>query len=111
MIIEKFGSVFHLFQVEWKQNKILQISEIIQQFQNIFTYYDKDTWLKKMNALWLRVAAQLSLPLPGTQRDAWKQVKTSNISGAMQPIFSILFPCVWENNGILNKNYWDDLES
>ena len=37
-------------------------------------------------------------------------MKTSNNSGAMSPIFFILSPCVWENNGLLNKRYWDDLD-
>ena len=39
-----------------------------------------------------------------------KNVITSNISGTMTPIFFILSPYVWENNGLLNKNYWDDLD-
>ena len=24
---------------------------------------------------------------------------------------SLVAPCVWENNGLLKKNYWDDLDS
>ena len=35
--------------------------------------------------------------------------KTWNISGTMEPIFFILSPYFWENNRLLNKNYWDDL--
>ena len=27
-----------------------------------------------------------------------------------QPIFFIFSPCVWENNGLLNKSYWDELD-
>ena len=30
-------------------------------------------------------------------------MKTLNISGSMPLIFFILSPCVWENNGLLNK--------
>ena len=29
----------------------------------------------------------------------------------MPLIFFNLSPCVWENNGLLNKNYWDDLDT
>ena len=39
-----------------------------------------------------------------------EEVKTSNISGTMLPIFFILSPYLWENNGLVNKNYWDDLD-
>ena len=39
-----------------------------------------------------------------------KKVATSNISAIMQPICFILSPDVWEDNGLLNKNYWDDLD-
>ena len=28
----------------------------------------------------------------------------------MKTDFFILSPYVWENNGLLNKNYWDDLD-
>ena len=28
----------------------------------------------------------------------------------MPPIFFILSPCFWENNGLPNKKYWDDLD-
>ena len=28
----------------------------------------------------------------------------------MQPLFFILSPCLRENNGLLNKNYWDNLD-
>ena len=36
--------------------------------------------------------------------------ETSNISGTVPPIFFILSPCVLENNGLLNKNYWNELD-
>ena len=39
-----------------------------------------------------------------------ENVKTSKISSTMQPTFFILSPYVWENNGLLNKNYWDDFD-
>ena len=39
-----------------------------------------------------------------------KKMKTSNISGTMQPIFFILLPCVWENNGLLNNRYGQDFD-
>ena len=29
---------------------------------------------------------------------------------SMPTIFFNLSPCVWENNGLLNKNQWDDLD-
>ena len=40
---------------------------------------------------------------------AWIIVKTSNISGKMQPILFIRSPRVWKNNVILKNDYWDDL--
>ena len=40
---------------------------------------------------------------------AWKNVKTSNIAGIMQPIFFIFSPCFCENNWLLDKNFWDNL--
>ena len=40
-----------------------------------------------------------------------EKVKAWNISGAMPPIFFILSQNVWENNGILNNNYWMILTS
>ena len=39
-----------------------------------------------------------------------EKVKTSNIFGTMLPIFFIRSSHVWENNGLLNKNYWDALD-
>ena len=36
--------------------------------------------------------------------------KENRISLTMPPIFFILSPYVGENNELLNKNYWDDLE-
>ena len=50
------------------------------------------------------VATQFSLPFLDGKWVTWKKVKTSNISGTIQPIFFILSPCVRENNGLLNKN-------
>ena len=38
-----------------------------------------------------------------------EKMKTSNISATMPLIFFILSPCVWENNRLLNKIYWDNL--
>ena len=38
-----------------------------------------------------------------------KKLKTSDISGTMPTIFFILATRVGEYNGLLNKNYWDDL--
>ena len=38
-------------------------------------------------------------------------MKTSNISGTSQPIFSILSQVVLRNNELLNTNYWDDLDT
>ena len=55
-------------------------------------------------------AAQLNLPFPGGNGLHGKKVKTSNFSGTIQLIFFILSPCVCENNGLLNKNCWDDLD-
>ena len=56
------------------------------------------------------VDAQLSLPFPGGKCVAWKKVKALNISATIQLIFFLLSPCIWENNGLLNKNYWDGLD-
>ena len=39
-----------------------------------------------------------------------EKVKTSNISGIMLQIFLILSPYVWEDNELLTKSYWDDLD-
>ena len=39
-----------------------------------------------------------------------QKVKISNISGNMQQIFFIFLPCVWKDNGLLNKIYWYDLD-
>ena len=44
------------------------------------------------------------------QGEAAQPSCTNNISGPIQPHFFILSPCVWENNWLLNKNYWDDLD-
>ena len=39
-----------------------------------------------------------------------EKVNTANIPGTMPPIFFILSPYVWENNGLFNyTNYRDDL--
>ena len=38
-----------------------------------------------------------------------EKVKISNISGIVPPSFFILSPQIWENNGLLNKNYCDTL--
>ena len=35
-----------------------------------------------------------------------KEIKTSNICDYS----TILSPCVWENNWLINKNYWDELD-
>ena len=39
-----------------------------------------------------------------------KKVNKLNITGTIQPIFSILSPWIWENNWLLNENYWDALD-
>ena len=56
------------------------------------------------------VAIYIFLPFPSEKWDVWKKGKNSNIYGTMPPIVFFLSPCVWENNRILNKNYWDDLD-
>ena len=48
------------------------------------------------------VSAQLSLSR--WKMDCMEEVRTSNISGTMPPIFFILSPGVWENNRLINKN-------
>ena len=55
------------------------------------------------------VASQLSLPFPGGNGLHGK-VTTSNISGALPPIFFIVSPCVWEDDRLLNENYWGYLD-
>ena len=65
--------------------------------------------LQKMLEM-MGVAAQLSLPF---QMENWlhrKKVEKSNISGTSPPMFFNLSPCVSLNNGLLNENYWDDLD-
>ena len=65
---------------------------------------------KKMSEA-IGVATQLSLTFHVENRLHEKYLKTSNISGTMQTIFFIFFsPCVLENNALLNKNYWDELD-
>ena len=61
----------------------------------------------------MEVAAKLSLRFPGGKWVAWKKVKTFHISGTIPPIFLNLSGSryVWNNNGLNNNNYWDDLES
>ena len=54
--------------------------------------------------------SQLSLSFPDGKYVAWKNMKTVNISGTMLPVFFNLSPWVWDNNGLLNKYYWDDFD-
>ena len=37
-------------------------------------------------------------------------VKTSHISGTRRPIFFTLSPYALKNNGLINKNHWEDLD-
>ena len=39
-----------------------------------------------------------------------EKVKTSNISDIYTTDFMQFVACVLENNGLLNKKYWDDLD-
>ena len=102
---QKFCSDFYLFQVEWKQ-KMLQISEITEHFQKCCSDYDRGTRALQKNVLGdkIRVTSQLSVPFWSGKWVAWKKVKISNISGTMPSIFFSPSPCVWENNGLSNKN-------
>ena len=88
---------------------MLWISKIIQHFQKYFTDYGRGTLALQKCVRRYGVAAQLSLPFPGGKMGCMEKVKTSNISGIMPPIFLILSPYVWKNNGLLNNNYWDGL--
>ena len=89
---------------------MLWIFAITRHFQKCFTDYDRSTPVQQKNVKdYKGVVLELSLPFPGGKWAVWKNVKTSNISGAMQPIFLIFSPCVWENNGLLHNNYLDDL--
>ena len=56
------------------------------------------------------VGAQLSLPFPGGKSIVRKKVKTQNTCDNMTPIVFSLSPYVLENNRLLNKSYWDDLD-
>ena len=76
----------------------------------MFTDSYRCTWALQKYATRQKVAARLSLPFSRLKTGCMKKVKTSNISGTMQPIFFILLPCVWENNGLLNNRYWHDLD-
>ena len=57
------------------------------------------------------VVAKFNLPFPRRIVLHVKKVKTSNIYDTIPLICFNLSQCVWENNGLLNKNYWNDLDS
>ena len=53
---------------------------------------------------------KLVFRFPSGKWVAWKKFKKIDYLCIVPPIFFILSRYVWENNGLLNKNYWDDLE-
>ena len=68
---------------------MLWISEITQHFKKSFRDYDRAIRALKNG---FRLEMEFSLSFPGGKLVVWKKVKTSNISGAMQPIFFIVSP-------------------
>ena len=100
-----FASFSTFFTSSGKQ-KVLRISEITQHFQKWFTDYDRGTSAlpkKCTTGVYLLILFLL-------ENGLHRKGETSNIFGAIQPIFFNSFTICFENNGLLNKNYWNDLD-
>ena len=92
------------------ENKVLWISEITQYFQKHFTDYDRGTWALQKICEAIEGCCTTQSSFSRWTMGCIEKVKTSNISGTIQPIFLILSPWVWKNNGLLNNNHCDNLD-
>ena len=103
----KLCSIFHLFHVKLKRKGVWS-SEIIQLFHKCFTEYDTRA---------LQIVCKVIMGLSHNlvflfQVENWLLGKCEHIQYLWRFATNFLhsFTIYWENNRLLNKNYWDDLD-
>ena len=101
---QKWCSIFHIFQLEFKTKSVMDLRNCSTFSKNVVQIVIGALGRLKKYARWYGVAIQLSLSFPAGKWVIWNKTKTSNISSIMPPIFFIYSPYDWKNNGLLNKN-------